>query len=154
MKGNNKVIAALNKALSSELIAINQYILHAEMFDNWGYCKLGKMEMKLARCEMHHTHNIVERILFLEGKPEMTNYTALNIGATIPAMIESDHALEQEAIKIYNDLIETCLSAKDNGTVKLGMKTLEDEEEHIATIEAELEMIKDIGLENYLSSKM
>jgi len=150
MKGNEKVIAILNGFLSDELTAINQYIVHSEMCANWGYDKLhGKVE-KRAIEEMKHAEKIIARILFLEGIPVVSNLKKINIGASVDAQLKNDLAAEAEAIKAYNDGIRLCLELGDNGTRELIDANLHDEEEHLDWLEAQLDQIAQMGLQNYL----
>ena len=150
MKGNKKVLEGLNEALSEELTAINQYILHSEMCENWGYDKLAAFIKKESIDEMKHAEALIERILFLEGAPMMTKYRKLNIGQTVPDMIRNDLALEYEAVSMYNNLIEVAVDAKDNGTAELLKKLLKDEEAHVDGLEEQEGLIKELGLANYL----
>jgi bacterioferritin len=150
MKGNEKVLEALNEALSEELTAINQYILHAEMCENWGFDKLAAFIKKDSMDEMKHAETLVERILFLDGVPNMTKYRKLHIGATVPEMIQNDLALELEAVAMYNNHIATAVGAKDNGTAEMLKKLLKDEEGHVDGLEEQLDLIKAMGLSSYL----
>ena len=150
MKGNEKVIALLNGFLSDELTAINQYIVHSEMCANWGYDKLhGKVE-KRAIEEMKHAEKIIARILFLEGIPIVSNLKKINIGASVDAQLKNDLAAEAEAIQAYNDGIRVCLELGDNGTRELIDGNLRDEEDHLDWLEAQLDQINQMGLQNYL----
>jgi bacterioferritin len=150
MKGNEKVITLLNGFLADELTAINQYIVHSEMCANWGYDKLhGKVE-KRAIEEMKHAEKIIARILFLEGIPIVSNLKKINIGASVDAQLKHDLAAEAGAIKDYNDGIRVCLELNDNGTRELIDGNLHDEEEHLDWLEAQLDQINQMGLQNYL----
>jgi bacterioferritin len=150
MKGNEKVIALLNGFLADELTAINQYIVHSEMCANWGYGKLhGKVE-KRAIEEMKHAEKIIARILFLEGIPVVSNLKKINIGSTVEGQLKNDLAAEAGAIKDYNDGIRLCLELGDNGTRELIDANLHDEEEHLDWLEAQLDQIAQMGLQNYL----
>jgi bacterioferritin len=150
MKGNEKVIAILNGFLADELTAINQYIVHSEMCANWGYGKLhGKVE-KRAIEEMKHAEKLIARILFLEGIPVVSNLKKINIGSTVEAQLKNDLAAEAGAIKDYNDGIRLCLELGDNGTRELIDSNLHDEEEHLDWLEAQLDQIGQMGLQNYL----
>jgi bacterioferritin len=151
MKGNKKVLDALNEALSEELTAINQYILHSEMCENWGYGKLAAFIKKESIDEMKHAEQIIERLLFLEGVPAMNKYRKLNIGQTVPEMIANDLALELDAVAMYNNVIAAATEAKDNGTAELFKKLLKDEEAHVDGLEEQQDLIKGMGLENYLA---
>ena len=150
MKGNEKVIAQLNGFLADELTAINQYIVHSEMCANWGYGKLhGKVE-KRAIEEMKHAEKIIARILFLEGVPVVSNLKKISIGASVEAQLKNDLAAEAGAIQAYNDGIRLCLELSDNGTRELIDANLHDEEEHLDWLEAQLDQVAQMGLQNYL----
>ena len=150
MKGNEKIIALLNGFLADELTAISQYIVHSEMCANWGYDKLhGKVE-KRAIEEMKHAEKLIARILFLEGIPVVSNLNKMNIGATVDAQLKNDLAAEAGAIKDYNEGIRLCLELGDNGTRELIDANLHDEEEHLDWLEAQLDQINQMGLQNYL----
>jgi bacterioferritin len=151
MKGNAKVLEALNDALSEELSAINQYILHSEMCENWGYDKLSAYIRKESIDEMKHAEMLIERILFLEGAPNMTKYRKLHIGQTVPEMLKNDLALEWEAVAMYNGHIGTAVEVGDNGSAELMKKLLKDEEAHVDGLEEQLELIKGMGIQNYLA---
>jgi len=153
MKGNSKVLAELNKALREELTAINQYFLHAEMCENWGYHKLAEYIKKQSIGEMKHAETLMERILFLDGTPSMQPLD-VKIGGTIKAMIENDLGLELGAVKMYNDAVAITVKEGDNGSRELFEKLLRDEEEHVDFLEAQLQQIKDMGYERYLSQQI
>jgi bacterioferritin len=153
MKGNPKVIAELNKALREELTAINQYFLHAEMCENWGYHRLGNFIKKQSIGEMKHAESLMERILFLDGTPSMQPLD-VKIGGTVRAMIENDLALEHGAVKMYNDAVALAAKEGDNGSRELLEKLVKDEEEHVDFLEAQTHQIKELGYENYLSQQM
>jgi bacterioferritin len=153
MKGNPKVLAELNKALQEELTAINQYFLHAEMCENWGYHKISDLIKKQSIGEMKHAEVLMERILFLDGTPSMMPLQ-LNVGGTVKAMIESDLALEVSAVKQYNDAVAIATAEGDNGSRDLFVILLKDEEEHVDFLEAQMHQIKELGYERYLSMQM
>jgi len=153
MKGNPKVIAELNKALREELTAINQYFLHAEMCENWGYRKLSEFIKKQSIGEMKHAEVLMERILFLDGSPSMQPLE-LNVGGTVKGMIESDLALEVGAVKQYNDSIAIATKEGDNGSRDLLLQLLKDEEGHVDFLEAQVHLIKEVGYERYLTMQM
>ncbi len=153
MKGNSKIIAALNQLLADELTAINQYMVHSEMCDNWGYEKLHKAFEKQARDEMHHAEWHIGRILFLEGTPEVSKLNPMKIGKTVPEMVKNDGQSELDAIKAYNDAIALAHDVKDQGTVELLMRILKDEEGHRDWAEAQQDQIAQMGLENYLANQ-
>jgi bacterioferritin len=150
MKGNAKVIKELNDALREELTAINQYFLHAEMCENWGYKKLADYIKKQSIDEMKHAEVLIERVLFLDGTPSMLPLQ-LNVGGTVRHMIENDLALELGAVKQYNAAVQIATQEKDNGSRDLLVKLLKDEEEHVDWLEAQLHQIKEVGYERYLS---
>ncbi|HZW93994.1 MAG TPA: bacterioferritin [Candidatus Eremiobacteraceae bacterium] len=150
MKGNSKVIKELNDALREELTAINQYFLHAEMCENWGYKKLADYIKKQSIDEMKHAEVLIERVLFLDGTPSMEPLK-LTVGGTVLHMIESDLALELGAVKQYNAAVQIATEEKDNGSRDLLVKLLKDEEEHVDWLEAQLHQIKEVGYERYLS---
>jgi bacterioferritin len=149
MKGNPKVIDQLNQALRDELTAINQYFLHAEMSENWGYKKYSKYIKKQSIDEMKHAEALMERILFLDGTPSMQPLE-LAIGKSVKDMVESDLALEHEAVASYNESIRVCVENGDNGSRDLFVKLLRDEEGHVDWLEAQVHQIKEIGYERYL----
>jgi bacterioferritin len=153
MKGNAKVLAELNKALREELTAINQYFLHAEMCENWGYHKLSEYIKKQSIGEMKHAEVLIERILFLDGSPSMMPLE-LNVGGTVKGMLESDLALEVSAVKQYNDAVAVATKEGDNGSRDLLVKLLKDEEDHVDFLEAQMHQIKELGYERYLSMQM
>ena len=154
MKGNPKIIKLLNEMLKAELTAINQYFVHAKMCANWGYQGLAETISKESIDEMKHADRLVERILFLEGTPNMTDYFKITVGGNVKAQFENDLALEHAAIPRLNDGIRTCLQEGDSGTRELFEHILVDEEEHTDWLEAQLHMIKEIGYENYLAEQM
>ena len=149
MKGNPKVIDQLNQALRDELTAINQYFLHAEMSENWGYKKYSKYIKKQSIGEMKHAESLMERILFLDGTPSMQPLE-LAIGKSVKDMVESDLALEHEAVASYNESIRVCVENGDNGSGDLFVRLLRDEEGHVDWLEAQVHQIKEIGYERYL----
>jgi bacterioferritin len=150
MKGNPKVIKELNDALREELTAINQYFVHAEMCENWGYKKLADYIKKQSIDEMKHAEVLIERVLFLDGTPTMEPLK-LTVGTTVRLMIENDLALELSAVKQYNAAVQIATQEKDNGSRDLLVQLLKDEEEHVDWLEAQLHQIKEVGYERYLS---
>jgi bacterioferritin len=154
MKGNPQVIDELNQALQAELTAICQYMIHAEMCQNWGYHRLGAFIKKQAIDEMHHAETLIERILFLEGTPHLDVLPTPKIGATVKAQIENDLAAETEAVRMYNRSARIATEAGDNGTFALFKKLVADEEEHADFLEAQLGVIDQVGIENYLAQQM
>ena len=153
MKGNPKVITALNQALREELTAINQYFLHAEMCENWGYHRLSEFIKKQSIGEMKHAETLMERILFLDGTPSMMPLE-LKVGSTVKQMIESDLALEVGAVKMYNDSVALATQEGDNGSRDLFVTLLKDEEEHVDFLEAQMHQIEELGYERYLTMQM
>jgi bacterioferritin len=150
MKGDEKIIAGLNDFLADELTAVNQYIVHSEMCDNWGYGKLHDAIEKRAIEEMKHAEKLIARILYLEGTPIVSELKKIHIGAKVDIQIKNDHAAEAGAIMAYNEGIRLCLELGDNGTRELLDANLKDEEAHIDWLEAQLDQIEQMGLQNYL----
>lgn len=153
MKGNPKIIKALNKLLADELTAINQYMLHSEMCDNWGYEKLHKAIEKQAKDEMHHAEWLIRRILFLEGMPEVSKLNPMKIGKTVPDIVGNDQDAEYGAVKAYNDAIALAHEVADQATVDLLIKILNMEEGHVDWAESQRDQIAQMGLENYLAKQ-
>lgn len=149
MKGNQKVIDHLNRALREELTAINQYFVHSEMAENWGYDKFSKHIKKQSIDEMKHAEALIERILFLDAIPSM-EVLPLSVGRNVKEMIESDLNLEIGAVASYNEAIQVAVENKDNGSRDLFMRLLKDEEGHVDWLEAQLHQITEIGYERYL----
>lgn len=154
MKGHDRVIERLNLRLADELSAINQYIVHAEMCENWGYDKLHGILKKRAIDEMKHAESLIARILFLEGRPIVSSLKDIKIGADVEKQLKSDLKAEAGAIKDYNADIKLAVELDDNGTRQLLESILKDEEGHIDWIEAQLEQVKQLGIQNYLVEQM
>jgi len=154
MKGDPKVIAFLNQVLKAELTAINQYFLHAEMCENWGYERLAKIVRKESIEEMVHAEKCIERILYLDGTPNMTDYFKINIGATVLDQFKNDVQLEYDAVKRLNDGIKLCVAQGDNASRDLAEQILTDEEHHIDWLEAQLHAISEMGIANYLAQQL
>ncbi|MFB3817559.1 MAG: bacterioferritin [Candidatus Methylomirabilales bacterium] len=154
MKGNDRMIAKLNDLLADELTAINQYMVQSEMCDNWGYGKLHKAIEKEAIDEMKHAEKLIGRILFLEGSPTVSRLNQINIGNDVPAFLKNNWDAESGAIKAYNDGIRLAGELLDGGTRELLEDILKDEEGHIDWIEAQLDQIKQMGLQNYLTEQI
>jgi bacterioferritin len=154
MKGKPEVIAVLSSALKEELAAINQYMLHAEMQENWGYPKLAQGTKMQSIGEMRHAEQLMERILFLEGMPQMDKMETLHIGKSVKQQIENDLALEKGAVASYNKYVETCRKVSDNATADFLLVILKDEEQHVDQLETQIELIAQLGLENYLAQQM
>jgi bacterioferritin len=154
MQGNPKVIAQLQDALKEELTAISQYFLHAEMCENWGYTKLGGFIKKQSIDEMKHAEKLIERILFLDGAPNLTELGRLNIGQTVKAQLENDLKLEIGAVGMYNNAIKLARDEGDNASRELFERLLKDEEGHVDWLEAQVHQIKEVGYERYLSRQI
>jgi len=150
MKGNEKIIERLNALLADELTAISQYMVHSEMCANWGYERLHKAVEKRAIDEMKHAEKLIGRAIFLEGKPIVSDLNKINIGPEVEAQIKNDWAAEDGAVKAYNDGIRLAAEVGDNGTRELLESILKDEEAHIDWLEAQLDQIKQMGIQNYL----
>jgi bacterioferritin len=154
MQGDTQVIEHLNRALTNELTAINQYFLHARMYKNWGLGELDAHEHRESIDEMKHADALIERILFLEGLPNLQDIGKLKIGENPREMIECDLKLEQEAVPLLREAIAHCESVNDYVSRELLEDILQSEEGHIDWLETQLELIGRVGLENYLQSKM
>ena len=150
MKGNAKIIEQLNARLAEELSTINQYMVHTEMCENWKYKKLDETIQKRAIAEMKHAEKLIARILFLEGTPVVSKLNPISIGPEVPKMHEYDHGAEVVAIRGYNETIRLAVEVGDNNTKVLLEAILKEEEDHIDWIEAQLDQIKQVGLQNYL----
>jgi bacterioferritin len=150
MKGNDKVITILNAFLADELTAISQYMVHSEMCANWEYKKLHEATEKRAIEEMQHAEKLIGRVLFLEGKPIVSQLNKIAIGATVEEQLKNDLAGELGAIKAYNEGIKLCLEVGDGGSRELIEDNLEDEEKHLDWLEAQVDQIGQMGLQNYL----
>ncbi|MFH0976175.1 MAG: bacterioferritin [Spirochaetota bacterium] len=154
MKGNEKLLETLNSLLADELTAVNQYMVHSEMADNWGYKKLHDHFEKRAIDEMKHAEKLIGRILFLEGIPNVSNYRKINIGADVPKQLMSDHASESDAIKAYNAGIKLAGEVPDFATREVLEKILNDEDRHLDEIEALQDQIKQMTLQIFLSAQL
>ncbi len=150
MKGNEKIIEHLNARLAEELTAINQYMVHAQMCENWRYIRLHDMIEKRAIEEMKHAEKLIDRILFLEGIPIVSKLNKLYIGSNVSEMHENDREAENIAIKGYNESIRVATELGDNGTSELLKSILKEEEDHIDLLEAQLDQIKQVGIQIYL----
>jgi bacterioferritin len=154
MKGNSQIIERLNARLSEELAAISQYIVHAEVCDNWGYGKLHDADQKRAIDEMGHAEKLIARILFLEGRPIVSNLAAIHIGADVETQHKNDLAGELGAVAAYNADIAFAVETGDNGTREMIESILKDEEMHVDWIEAQLDQINQVGIQNYLAQQL
>ena len=152
MKGDEKVINVLNTQLADELTAINQYIVHSEMCSNWGYTNLHDVVEKRAIQEMKHAEKLISRILFLEGRPIVSELNPIRIGKTVDEMLKNDLVLETDAVKMYNEAIKLVIAEKDNGTKELLDAILADEEGHVDFFEEQLGQIEQMTLPFYLST--
>jgi bacterioferritin len=154
MKGNDEVIQVLQDVLCAELTAINQYFVHARMCENWGYKKLAEHTRKEAIEEMQHAQQIIDRILYFDGAPNMQKYMKINVGKTVPEQFRNDLEVEYQAVPRLNKGVEVARAQGDNGTRALLEQILKDEEEHVDFLEAQLGMINEMGAENYLAQQM
>jgi bacterioferritin len=154
MKGDADVIQVLNDVLCAELTGINQYFIHAMMCGNWRYKRLAAHSREESIEEMKHAQEVIERILYLDGVPNMQKYMKINVGQTVPEQHEFDLALEKDAVERLNKGIELCRTKGDNGSRLLLEKILHDEEEHVDWLEAQLAQIKELGLDNYLTQQI
>jgi len=152
MKGNEKVLEQLNRALREELTAINQYFVHAEMDDDWGYDRLAHSMKKISIEEMKHAETLIERILFLDGSPQM-EHLELTIGKTVKEALSFDLKLEHGAVVLYNEAARIATENGDHGSRDLFVKVLREEEKHVDWLEAQLHEINEMGYERYLSTQ-
>lgn len=154
MKGDTKLIETLNSLLADELTAISQYMVHAEMSANWGYKKLHEHFEKRAFTEMKHAEKLIERILFLEGRPIVSNLRQMHIGSEVPNQLNNDYALELGAIEAYNKAIKLAEEVNDNATKDLLLNILLDEDKHVDEIEQLRDLINQLGLNIFLSTQL
>jgi bacterioferritin len=154
MKGNVDLIETLNSLLRDELTAINQYMVHSEMCANWGLERLHKATEKRAVDEMKHAEKLIGRILFLEGTPMVGRLNELQIGPDVAAQLKNDHLAEAGAVRAYNQAIAQAAQASDNGTRELLESILKDEEAHIDRLEAQLDQVKQMGMQNFLAQQV
>ena len=154
MQGSPKVISVLNEALREELLAINQYFIHAMMCEDWGYLHLAKYIRKVSIEEMRHAESLMQRILFLEGTPNLTRPMELAVGSSVKAQFESDLKLELQSVKSYNRFVRTANEEGDNGSRELLESLLKAEEAHVDYLEAQLELISQMGYEYYLAYQL
>lgn len=154
MKGNDKIIESLNRALTVELTAINQYFCQAKMCKNWGYAKLARKHYEESIGEMKHAEKLIDRILFLEGVPEIARYDVIRVGTEVKEQFENDLKLEMSGVQHYNQLVDLCIQLKDNGTREIVEPILSDSEEHVDWLETQLHLIEKVGIQNYLTEQM
>jgi bacterioferritin len=154
MQGNAEVIEALNRALTVELTAINQYFCQAKMCQNWGYRRLGKKHYEESLGEMKHAELLIERILFLEGVPEIARYDVIRVGSDVKEQLQNDLKLELGGVQLYNQVVDLCIRVKDNGTREVIEPILTESEEHVDWLETQLRLIDEVGLQNYLTEQM
>lgn len=154
MKGDAKVIELLNDVLTAELTAINQYFLHAKMCENWGYSRLAAHVRDESIDEMKHADRVIDRILYFDGVPNLQRLSALKIGETVAEQFENDLAVEYAAVARLNAAIAHCVAVGDNGTRELLADILVEEEHHVDWLETQLETVRQIGTENYLSQQL
>ena len=154
MRGHDEVIELLNDVLTGELTAINQYFLHAKMCDNWGYKRLAAHVRDESIDEMKHAETLTERLLYLEGVPNLQRLSPLRIGETVPEQLGNDLAVEMAALQRLNDGIALCARLGDNGTRELLEDILVEEEHHVDWLETQLETIRQVGVENYLAQQL
>ena len=154
MHGDPRIIEALNDVLTAELTAVNQYFIHAKMSSNWGYLRRGAHVRDESIDEMRHAERIIDRILYFDGTPNMQRLFPVRVGETVAEQLELDLAVEHEAVPRLNRAIELCVEVGDNGTRELLADILVSEEEHVDWLETQLETIRQIGLELYLSQQL
>jgi bacterioferritin len=153
MKGNTALLNALNGLLADELTAINQYMVHAEMAENWGYGKLNKTVRGRSIVEMKHAEKLIERILFLEGKPVVSALNDIHIGSDVPKQLDSDLAAEMTAVKNYNSAVKLAMEVGDNATKELLEAILKDEDGHVNEIEEKIDQVSQMGIQNFLMTQ-
>jgi bacterioferritin len=154
MQGNPQIIDALNRALTIELTAINQYFVQSKMCKNWGFMRLAAKHWEESIGEMKHADKLIERILFLDGVPEIARYDVIRVGTDVKEQFEFDLTLETSGVKAYNELVNQAMQLKDNGTHALALHILTESEEHVDWLETQLNLIRTIGLERYLAEHM
>jgi len=154
MKGNEEVVQVLQDVLCAELTAINQYFVHARMCENWGYRKLAEHTRKESIEEMHHAQLVIDRILYFDGAPNVQKYMKINVGRSVPDQFQADLDVEYQAVPRLNKGIEVARNLGDNGTRALLEAILKDEEAHVEWLEAQIGIVKEIGVENYLAQQV
>jgi bacterioferritin len=154
MKGHPDIITALNGALTIELTAINQYFIQAKMCKNWGFMRLAAKHYEESIGEMKHADKLIERILFLDGVPDIARYDVIRVGTTVKEQFENDLKLETSGVKAYNELVNLSIKMLDNGTHKLALEILNESEEHVDWLETQLGLIEKVGEQNYLTEQI
>ena len=154
MKGNQRIIDALNDGLTIELTAINQYFCQSKMCKNWGFNKLAKKHYVESMGEMKHAEMLIDRILFLEGVPEIARYDVIRVGTNVREQLEYDLVLESKGVEAYNAAIDLCHQVKDSGTRELLAGILVESEEHVDWLETQLSIINDVGIQLYLQNQI
>lgn len=154
MQGDPRIIDLLNQVLRKELTGINQYFIHSRMCKNWGYAVLTKVDYEESLGEMKHADKIIERILFLEGIPNIARYDVIRVGKDVRDQLQNDLKLEMTGVKGYNEAIELCIKVKDSGTRELLEEILVSSEDHVDWLETQIGLIERIGLQNYLAEKL
>jgi len=154
MQGTPEVLEALNQALTVELTAINQYFCQAKMCMNWGYLQLGKKHYEESMGEMKHAEKLIDRILFLDGVPEIARYDTIRVGTDVKEQFQNDLKLEMSGVNHYNQAIDLCIRVKDGGSRELLETILTESEEHVDWLEQQLHLIDQVGLPNYLQAQM
>jgi len=154
MQGHPQIIDALNRALTVELTAINQYFVQSKMCKNWGFMKLAAKHYEESIGEMKHADKLIDRILFLDGVPEIARYDVIRVGADVQEQFTYDLALERSGVTHYNELVNLAIQLKDNGTHALAMVILTESEEHVDWLETQLSLINSVGIQNYLTEHM
>jgi bacterioferritin len=154
MKGDPQVIDGLNRALTVELTAINQYFCQAKMCKNWGFHKLAHKHYEESLGEMKHAEKLIDRILFLEGTPEIARYDVIRVGTNVQEQLQNDLVLEKGGVGHYNALVDLCVKLKDNGTREVVAPILIESEEHVNWLETQLRLIQSVGMDNYLTEQI
>ena len=154
MQGNPQILDGLNRALTIELTAINQYFCQSRMCKNWGFLKLAKKHYEESIGEMKHADKIIERVLFLDGVPEIARYDVIRVGTNVQEQFENDLKLETGGVVAYNELVNLAIQLKDNGTHALALAILTESEEHVDWLETQLSLIQSVGLQRYLAEQV
>lgn len=154
MKGNQKIIDALNAGLTIELTAINQYFVQAKMCQNWGLNRLGKKHYEESIGEMKHAEKLIDRIIFLDGVPEIARYDVIRVGTSVPEQFKFDLELEMKGVNAYNDAVSLCIKEGDSGSREILAEILVESEEHVDWLESQIDLIDKMGLENYMVTQV